>query len=953
MEKNYKYFAFISYKREDEEWAKWLQHKLEHYRLPLKLREKNPELPKEIRPVFKDTSELAGGVLAKEINEALEDSKYLIVICSPRSAKSEWVCKEVQTFIDLGRTEQIIPFIIGGTPHSANADDECFPTALLSIPKEQELLAININEMGRDAAAIKVVAQMFDIYFDELWQRRRREKKRDQLICGVVVILIIIFLSFIAIKLYTQNVEIHKNYDGMLEMQSKVVTKIAQEIKSPVHSIAMLLDVLPKNYNNPDRPYTQEAGTALLNLLDTTRLEKVIPFKEEIFDVKISPDESRILVASRKQINVYDLKTWKNIISIPCKDGYISNVSFGVDASKLLYSTKEIIILWDIESNTKIFHIKDHSIDKITLSPDRTKILVSHPHRNFNIYNSLNGQLICKLIIPENITTFVGELPVFYTNGSKLILNTASSKALVFNSQTGKIIKNECFDKAELYAFSPDGRKIVLINNGSSFGSGVKGKIVIKDIITDSILLTIDTSKQIKSIDFNPSCTQIIVTPLYENTIIVYDINSGKELITLNHPYFMNNYAEKKESGYIKQAYFRNGKIITATNDRVCLWDKYYYGNTPYDCIDILIEGEGCFKYCKFLKYQEKIVSASSHELLVWNMSKKRKSYGQYMMNCDSSRIIGSPYNKKVEVYDALTRTKIFELKGHRDKINTALFSHDGKKIITSSDDSTTRVWDANTSEQILCLTNHTSKVKSAVFSYDDKTILTTSEDQTCRLWDTYTGDVLMAINPFQELNLSEVPWSAKISPDGTKIGVVTHHYGARRNQYQEMKEYDTDNLYVFNAKTGNFLWSPNIDTFTCSVAFSSDGTAILVGNTNKKTLYDFNSGKILQEYNNLKGEGELIFSDDRKEFIIYDGGSAVYRYCTSTGELLLKLDLSNKIYRSYSANGTHKDDYGFVDDLKSSIWEHTNIQSFIDCGNKILNGYKLSSEDKQKYYLE
>lgn len=32
MEK--KYFAFISYKTEDAEWAVWLQHELEHYHLP-------------------------------------------------------------------------------------------------------------------------------------------------------------------------------------------------------------------------------------------------------------------------------------------------------------------------------------------------------------------------------------------------------------------------------------------------------------------------------------------------------------------------------------------------------------------------------------------------------------------------------------------------------------------------------------------------------------------------------------------------------------------------------------------------------------------------------------------------------------------------------------------------------------------------------------------------------
>lgn len=34
MERQYKNYAFISYKREDEKWAKWLQRKLENYKLP-------------------------------------------------------------------------------------------------------------------------------------------------------------------------------------------------------------------------------------------------------------------------------------------------------------------------------------------------------------------------------------------------------------------------------------------------------------------------------------------------------------------------------------------------------------------------------------------------------------------------------------------------------------------------------------------------------------------------------------------------------------------------------------------------------------------------------------------------------------------------------------------------------------------------------------------------------
>lgn len=146
-----KYFAFISYKREDEAWAKWLQHKLEHYKLPSNLNGKS-DLPKEIRPIFRDQSDLAGGVLVEAINKALENSQYLIVICSPRAAQSEWVGKEVQTFIEMGRTDKIIPFIVGGEPHSENLADECLPLSLKSLPKEQELLGVNINEIGRDAA---------------------------------------------------------------------------------------------------------------------------------------------------------------------------------------------------------------------------------------------------------------------------------------------------------------------------------------------------------------------------------------------------------------------------------------------------------------------------------------------------------------------------------------------------------------------------------------------------------------------------------------------------------------------------------------------------------------------------------------------------------------------------------------------------------------------------------
>lgn len=106
MEQKKEYYAFISYKREDEKWAKWLQNKLEHYKFPTNLNGRT-DLPKNIRPTFCDVTDLTPGLLAEEIDKALRSSEWLIVVCSPRSAKSPWVCKEAQTFIDLGRADKI------------------------------------------------------------------------------------------------------------------------------------------------------------------------------------------------------------------------------------------------------------------------------------------------------------------------------------------------------------------------------------------------------------------------------------------------------------------------------------------------------------------------------------------------------------------------------------------------------------------------------------------------------------------------------------------------------------------------------------------------------------------------------------------------------------------------------------------------------------------------------
>lgn len=51
-EENYKYYAFISYSRKDEGLARWLQRKLESYRLPTVLQRQNKTLPKKLKQIY-------------------------------------------------------------------------------------------------------------------------------------------------------------------------------------------------------------------------------------------------------------------------------------------------------------------------------------------------------------------------------------------------------------------------------------------------------------------------------------------------------------------------------------------------------------------------------------------------------------------------------------------------------------------------------------------------------------------------------------------------------------------------------------------------------------------------------------------------------------------------------------------------------------------------------------
>jgi hypothetical protein len=206
----YKYHAFISYKSEDEKWAKRLQENIEKYRLPSYMCKKHPSSSKRLKPCFRYHTDIGINELKSELNEKLEKSKFLIVVCSPESAKSEWVGDEIETFVRLGRRNRIIPFIVEGVPYSDDENECLHPVIKELFPhsdsheEDREILGANVNEEGQggrlvkwNKAVVKVISKMQGLEFDELWQRERRRRIKKSIVSAIVCAAMLSLIGYV------------------------------------------------------------------------------------------------------------------------------------------------------------------------------------------------------------------------------------------------------------------------------------------------------------------------------------------------------------------------------------------------------------------------------------------------------------------------------------------------------------------------------------------------------------------------------------------------------------------------------------------------------------------------------------------------------------------------------------------------------------------------------------
>ena len=400
-----KYIAFISYRHAelDSAVAKTLHTLIEQYRIPRGLQKDDS---KRLGIVFRDQEELnASSNLTDEIQHALDNTEYLIVICSKSAIQSPWVMREIEYFLRHHDHAHVLTVLASGEPN------EVFPTQLTQSPDGPdappiEPLAVDIRadtvagsckKLRREIP--RLIAALLQCPYDALVMREQKRKtRRITSIAAIVMAVLLGFTSMVLMKnreiaqvntqLETKNTELDQANTNLNQANTSLAEQkaavqlresqlLAQDAAADLQNadyysaIEKALAALPQNEQD-NRPYYAPAERVLMdavNVFQPTKAPEALNVLqlEQLADVAeftISQDGTRVVsVDSFGTVYCFDADTgaqlWSQYAAPDSGTGTMSNLHVFLcsDDALVIRSTRRQLTAYDLQTGTQAWSV--------------------------------------------------------------------------------------------------------------------------------------------------------------------------------------------------------------------------------------------------------------------------------------------------------------------------------------------------------------------------------------------------------------------------------------------------------------------------------------------------------------------------------------------------------------------------------------------------------------------
>lgn len=489
-----RYDAFISYRHSDLDMfvAKKIHKKLETMKVPRAVTKKTGK--KNIKRIFRDQEELPiGSDLGNNIQNALAESEYLIVICSPRTPDSYWVEREIDTFIAMHGRERILAVLIEGEPN------ESFPKQLLCDdhgaivePLAADVRGTSQKEVTKKMKTeiMRLAAPILGCTYDDLRQRHKERRMRKTFWTSVVVAVLAVAFgvySFVNLSMIRQN------YKEKQINQSKYLSDISQSLYSMgdrEDAVLVALEALPSKENN--RPYVADAQCALaeaLNLYATGNnlmKDRLLKHDSVVESMLYNHDGSKLVTIDQVGcVYVWDVETGKLLIKDKAdfdEDGELINrqQAFLTQEDNLVIATDKEIISMDLNGNEN-WHLKNDVTQKEYEVDTVSEMIVCISNNQAILVDATDGTIIESLDNPSPENPFADA--VFFKGEGvfaieHLTSGTGTGMVTVYDSKTKTHTKCITTGASILgQAFTEEGNLIVYSGKNNDFGSIGSGKV--------------------------------------------------------------------------------------------------------------------------------------------------------------------------------------------------------------------------------------------------------------------------------------------------------------------------------------------------------------------------------------------------------------------------------------------------------------------------------------------